>query len=211
VFKVPAHHCFVIGPALFLRFGLRLEPGGVSHLIHTASSTLVLATSLIEVSGTTPGVELVIASHVLLVLKTASSSASLTSSATGALVTIVPLYRLQSQLHQLSRDGIVRLSQLGVAVGEMAILAQDAVLVCLVMATPLSLVLLIDLVLAVLRYLLVVHILSIVLLTHVHLVHVLLHHLHLVGHHTWLHLHLHVLMLALHLHVVHLIRLVHHI
>jgi hypothetical protein len=60
---------------------------------------VVVATSLNEVSAT-PGIELAIASHVLLAsLEATSSSASISSAASGALITIVPLYRLESQLH----------------------------------------------------------------------------------------------------------------
>ena len=227
-FKMSAHNSFVIGTAasgiLLWLSVLRLESSlGISHLVEASSTTTndIVATSLIEVSASSA--VLVVASSILLTSSetTSSSTSTVSSSATTAasssLIAVVPLHTFQSELHELLRNRIIGLSQFGVAVSKMAPLAEDAVVVSLKMPTSFGFVLLVDLILAVLTNLLWVEVLlllelvSVLGLTHSHLIHLLLllHHLHLVWHHTRLHLHLHSIVLSRHLHIVHLIRCVH--
>ena len=142
---------------------------------------------------------------------TSSTVASVSSSsASRSLIAIVPLHALERQVHQLLRDGIIWLSKLGITVSEMAFLTQHAVFVGFEMSASLCFVFLVDFILSLLANLRIVEILlvlSILWLSHVHLVHLLmLHHLHLVLHHSGLHLHLHVI--SWH-HTIRLIRCVH--
>ena len=220
------HNSFVIGTAATSRIlwlvVLWLESSlGISHLVVESTSTAsmnIVATSLIEVSASSA--VLVVASGILLTSSEAASTSttisSTTTAASSSLIAVVPLNTLQSELHEFGRNRIVRLSQFGVSMSKMASLCEDTVLMSFKMSTSFSFVLLIDLILAMLTNLLWVEVLlllelvSVLWLTHVHLIHLLLllHHLHLVWHHTRLHLHLHIV-LPRHLHIVHLIRCVH--
>ena len=214
-----AHDSFVIGTTSTIVWLVLLGVATwrVSHLIKS-SSTLRCPSSWIELTSASGVVELVTPSliWVLELISSSSESTSSTvasvssSSASRSLIAIVPLHALERQVHQLLRDGIIWLSKLGITVSEMAFLTQHAVFVGFEMSASLCFVFLVDFILSLLANLRIVEILlvlSILWLSHVHLVHLLmLHHLHLVLHHSGLHLHLHVI--SWH-HTIHLIRCVH--
>lgn len=214
-----AHDSFVVWPiswVLWLAVLILESALVISHLVEATSTATIeiIATSLIEVSASP--VVLVVASSVLLTSSEATSApAAIAPTSSGPLIAIIPLHTFQSKLHKLLWNWIVRLSQFGISVSEMAPLSEDAVIVSFEMSAPIRFVFLVDLVFAVLTNLLGVEVLlllelvRVLGLSHVHLIHLLLllHHLHLVWHHAWLHLHLHVV--TWHRHIVHLIRCVH--
>lgn len=206
-----AHHSFVVRALLWL---LVLEILSNSHRVEATSHAVLsmerVTTSLIEVSSYSP-IHIVSSTVLLITSEAAPPSSAVTSTTPSPLIAVVPLDTLEGKLHHLWRNRVIRLSQFCVSVRKMAPLAQNTITVRLEMPAPLSLVLLVDLIFSILA-----HLIEILLLlklvgvrqAHIHLAHLLLlHHLHLVGHHTWLHLHLHVM--AHHGHIVHLVRCVH--
>jgi hypothetical protein len=204
---MPAHDSFVIrSSSLLVEVVLVLVSLVISRLVKTFG----VVTSLIEVVVTASSiVEVVIAPSVLVNTSESSSASASISSATSArsLVAIIPLHGFQSQLHHLRVNWIIRLSQFGVAMGEVALLPENAIFVSLKMSAPFSFVFLVDFILSTCADLLLVAeilrlVLSIPRLSHLHLVHLmLLHHLHLI-HHLRIHLHLHMLTGHLHSHLI---------
>ena len=106
-----AHDSFVIGTATlshWLVLLILLETSWiVSHLVKATSSTLmrISSASLAEVLSSPTIIEPTISSHTLLASTTSeasSSTPSITSAAPSwTLVTVVPLDRLESQIHKL--------------------------------------------------------------------------------------------------------------